>query len=89
MRSPPSCTTLYSLVDTVSIDTMSITSTIRVMMVPGEKRGVARGFAERLRGAFPDARLERRVAGSRAFVPEDKPERLAGLIGTFLRSGGG
>ena len=45
-------------------------------------------FAERLRRAFPDARLER-VAGSRAFVPEDKPDRLAGLIGTFLRSGGG
>jgi pimeloyl-ACP methyl ester carboxylesterase len=47
-------------------------------------------FAERLRGEFPDARLEQ-VSGSRAFVPEDRPELLAGLIGSFLgtRSGVG
>ena len=47
-------------------------------------------FAERLQGAFPDACLER-VGGSRAFVPADRPERLAGLIGSFLdmRSGVG
>ena len=35
-------------------------------------------FAEDLREAFPDARLER-IAGSHTLVPEDRPERLAGL----------
>jgi hypothetical protein len=42
MRPPPSRTTLYSLVDTVSIDTVSITDTIGVMKASGEKSGVRR-----------------------------------------------
>jgi pimeloyl-ACP methyl ester carboxylesterase len=41
-------------------------------------------LALRLQSDFPDARLEV-VSGSRAFVPEDRPERLASLIGTFFR----
>lgn len=40
--------------------------------------------AERLQRDFPVARLER-VANSRCFVCEDQPERLAALIGDFLR----
>jgi hypothetical protein len=42
MLSPPSRTTLYSLVDTVSIDTVSITDTIGVMKVSGERGSVRR-----------------------------------------------
>jgi pimeloyl-ACP methyl ester carboxylesterase len=38
----------------------------------------------RLAALFPDARFEE-VAGSRTFVPEDQPERLAELIGDFVR----
>lgn len=41
--------------------------------------------AERLAVDFPDARLER-VADSYAFVPEDQPDRLAGLIAGFVRA---
>jgi len=46
--------------------------------------------AERLARDFPDARLER-VARSRAFVPEDRPERFAELVLGFLgiREGAG
>jgi pimeloyl-ACP methyl ester carboxylesterase len=44
-------------------------------------------LALRLQSDFPDARLEV-VSGSRAFVPEDRPERLASLIGTFFRETG-
>lgn len=40
-------------------------------------------LARRLRQDFPDARLEF-IPSSRAFVPEDQPERLAGLISDFL-----
>jgi pimeloyl-ACP methyl ester carboxylesterase len=40
-------------------------------------------LAVRLQRDFPDARLEI-VDGSRTFVPEDRPERLAELIGEFL-----
>jgi len=40
-------------------------------------------YAERLRRAFPDARLEP-VAGSRAFVSEDQPERLVEVMELFL-----
>jgi pimeloyl-ACP methyl ester carboxylesterase len=40
-------------------------------------------FAERLAGMIPGARLER-IADSRAFVPEDQPERLAELIASFI-----
>ena len=36
-------------------------------------------YAERLRDMIPGARLET-IADSRAFVPEDRPERLAELI---------
>lgn len=41
-------------------------------------------LARRLQGDFPDARLEL-VDRSRAFVPEDRPERLAALISDYLR----
>lgn len=40
--------------------------------------------AERLAAELPDARLEL-VEGSRAFMPEDQPERLAELIAAFAR----
>ena len=40
-------------------------------------------FAERLAAMIPGARLEQ-VADSRAFVPEDQPGVLAGLIAEFL-----
>jgi len=39
-------------------------------------------LALRLQQDFPNARLEA-VSGSRAFVPEDAPERLAQLIREF------
>jgi pimeloyl-ACP methyl ester carboxylesterase len=41
-------------------------------------------FAERLAGDIPNARLEL-IEDSRSFVPEDQPERLAELIGAFVR----
>jgi pimeloyl-ACP methyl ester carboxylesterase len=40
--------------------------------------------AERLAALIPDARLEW-VEGARTFSPEDRPERLAELIGEFAR----
>jgi pimeloyl-ACP methyl ester carboxylesterase len=40
-------------------------------------------FAEKLAGAFPDARLER-IEDSRTFVSMDQPERLAELISAFV-----
>lgn len=40
-------------------------------------------YARRLSEDFPDARL-RFLAGSRAFVPEDRPETLAGLVSSFV-----
>ncbi|MGH8246799.1 MAG: alpha/beta fold hydrolase [Gammaproteobacteria bacterium] len=40
-------------------------------------------YAERLRDAFPMARLER-IEDSRTFVPEDQPEKLAELIRAFI-----
>ncbi len=40
-------------------------------------------FAERLAAMIPGARLEQ-IPGSRAFVPEDQPERLAELIAGFV-----
>jgi pimeloyl-ACP methyl ester carboxylesterase len=45
-------------------------------------------YARRLERDFPDATLEL-LPGSRAFVPEDRPERLAELIETFLRTRAG
>lgn len=42
---------------------------------------------ERLAGAFPNARLER-IARSRTLVPEDRPEELARLLGTFVPADG-
>jgi pimeloyl-ACP methyl ester carboxylesterase len=39
--------------------------------------------AERLAAKIPGAQLER-IAESRAFVPQDQPERLAGLIAAFV-----
>jgi pimeloyl-ACP methyl ester carboxylesterase len=44
-------------------------------------------YAEKLAGAFPDARLER-IDDSRTFVPIDQPERTASLIGEFARPKG-
>ena len=41
-------------------------------------------LAHRLQQDFPDARLEF-LSGSRAFVPEDQPEVLAGRIAEFTR----
>jgi len=41
--------------------------------------------AERLAQLIPNARLEP-IEDSLTFVPEDQPERLAGLIGAFLES---
>jgi pimeloyl-ACP methyl ester carboxylesterase len=45
-------------------------------------------YAERLAAMIPGARLEQ-IADSRAFVPQDQPERLAELIAAFVdeRSG--
>jgi pimeloyl-ACP methyl ester carboxylesterase len=40
-------------------------------------------YAERLAGDFPNARLEW-IAGSRAFVPLDKPAELADAIKRFV-----
>jgi pimeloyl-ACP methyl ester carboxylesterase len=45
-------------------------------------------LALRLQRDFPDARLEA-VSGSRAFVPEDRPERLAELIREFFGESAG
>ena len=42
-------------------------------------------YAERLARDLPDARLER-VEGSRTFMSEDQPERLAKLIAEFARA---
>jgi pimeloyl-ACP methyl ester carboxylesterase len=39
-------------------------------------------YAERLAAMIPGARLER-ISASRAFVPEDRPERLAELVAAF------
>ncbi len=44
-------------------------------------------FAERLATMIPGARLEQ-IADSRAFVPEDQPERLAEMIAAFLAESG-
>jgi pimeloyl-ACP methyl ester carboxylesterase len=43
-------------------------------------------YARRLQKDFPDARL-RFVAGSRAFVPEDRPEALAWHVTDFVWRG--
>ena len=40
-------------------------------------------FAERLAAMIPGARLEQ-IADSRAFVPEDQPQRLAELVAAFV-----
>jgi pimeloyl-ACP methyl ester carboxylesterase len=42
-------------------------------------------LARRLQQDFPNATLEY-VSGSRAFVPEDRPDRLSGLIQNFMQS---
>lgn len=49
-----------------------------------EDRAFKLRHAERMAAAFPHARLET-IADSKTFVPEDQPERLAELIGTFVR----
>lgn len=43
-------------------------------------------YARRLQEDFPDARL-RFVAGSRAFVPEDRPGALAGHVADYVQRG--
>ncbi|MGI9019161.1 MAG: alpha/beta fold hydrolase [Solirubrobacterales bacterium] len=45
-------------------------------------------YAERLAGDIPDARLER-IADARTFVALDQPERLAEVIGAFMRETAG
>jgi pimeloyl-ACP methyl ester carboxylesterase len=56
-----------------------------VLIVWGEKDlFFSLRLAGRLQRDFPDARLEL-IERSRAFVPEDRPERLAELIAGFLR----
>ena len=42
-------------------------------------------YARRLERDFPDATLEF-LQNSRALVPEDRPERLAELVETFVRT---
>jgi pimeloyl-ACP methyl ester carboxylesterase len=46
-------------------------------------RFLAPAHAERLAKLIPEARLER-IEGARTFSPEDRPERLAGLIADFV-----
>lgn len=53
-----------------------------------EDKLFTRQYAERLRDSFQNARLEE-VRDSYTFIPEDQPERLAGLIETFLLSRAG
>jgi pimeloyl-ACP methyl ester carboxylesterase len=48
-----------------------------------DDRFFPREHAERLAKLIPDARLEW-VEDARTFSPEDRPERLAGLIGSFV-----
>lgn len=49
-----------------------------------EDRFFKLSYAERLAETIPDARLET-IADAKTFVPFDQPERLAALIGSFLR----
>src|SRR3954447_195961 len=51
-----------------------------------EDRHFKLSFAERLATTIPGARLER-IDDSYTFVSEDQPERLAELIGSFVRDG--
>jgi pimeloyl-ACP methyl ester carboxylesterase len=50
-----------------------------------EDRSFKLRYAEQMAAAFPNARIET-IADSKTFVPEDQPERLAELIGTFVRA---
>ncbi len=53
---------------------------------PGRSRtGSSRSPTHRLAGLLPDARLEV-VAGSRALVPEDRPEELVALLRDVLEA---
>jgi pimeloyl-ACP methyl ester carboxylesterase len=54
----------------------------------GDDRIFPLRLAERLAAMIPGARLEQ-ISDSRAFVPEDQPERLAELIAAFLAEVGG
>lgn len=57
-----------------------------VLLVWGENDFIfSSKLARRLQQDFPNATL-RFVPNSRAFVPEDRPERLAGLIRSFMQS---
>jgi pimeloyl-ACP methyl ester carboxylesterase len=49
-----------------------------------EDRFFPGAHGERLARVLPDARLEM-IEGARTFSAEDRPERLAELIGTFAR----
>jgi pimeloyl-ACP methyl ester carboxylesterase len=51
-----------------------------------EDRFFKLSFAERLAETIPGAKLER-IEDSYTFVPEDQPERLAELVGSFARDG--
>lgn len=57
-----------------------------VLVVWGENDFIfSSKLARRLQQDFPNSTLEL-LSGSRAFVPEDRPERLAELIHTFMQS---
>ena len=49
-----------------------------------DDRFFPRDHGERLAKLIPGARFEL-IEGARTFSPEDQPERLALLIGTFVR----
>jgi len=57
---------------------------VLIAWAPEDRLLFAWKYAERLRDAFPNARLER-IDDSLTFVPEDQPRRLAELIGGFVR----
>ena len=61
----------------------AFTGQVLIVWAPADRLLFPLRYGERLRDAFPDARLET-VADSLTFVPEDQPERLAALIAAFL-----
>ena len=55
-----------------------------VLLAWADERFFTMELARRIAAAFPDSRIEV-VEDSRTFVPEDQPERLAGLVAAFAR----
>jgi pimeloyl-ACP methyl ester carboxylesterase len=56
---------------------------VLIVWAPADRLLFPLRYGERLRDAFPHARLET-VADSLTFIPEDQPERLASFIAAFL-----